>query len=47
MNEQALKIEDLERISVYWLKAVGFITLTFTFYIYIYIWTSNLLNNVP
>jgi len=27
VNEQALKVEDLERTSVYWLKAVGSITL--------------------
>jgi len=43
VNEQALKVEDLERTSVLWLKAVvDSITLTFTFsFTY-----SNILSNM-
>jgi len=33
VNEQALKVKDLEHTSVYRLKAVGSLTLTFDIYI--------------
>jgi len=35
VNEQALKVEDLEHTSVYWLKAVGSITITFTLFTFV------------
>jgi len=46
VNEQALKVEDLEHTSVDWLKAVDSITLTFTFYILHLIHCDNSLSNI-